>query len=383
MSGETVLIAAFSARALAASARRAGYLPLVVDCFGDLDTGEFAHASRCLPARVQTGFTYRPLRQALQSLVAEAPTPPIGLVLGSGFECNPRLVAKLADEFRLIGNSPDVIQRTKHPESFFGTLDRLGIVHPETRLTAPAETDGWLMKRIGGSGGLHIHDCPKSPRPDSRRYFQRKVAGDPISLLGVLSSRSSAFAVSRQWTSPLAKRPYRYGGAAGSLTIDEDLEARLIGIGLELSEELGLTGLVSFDFLVEDGAPSLLEVNPRPGATIDVFDDTSGTLFTAHVEGCLGGDAAAHLASHWHPPIARAAAFLYADRGTLSVPAVDWPSWAADRPRPDSIIERGQPLATVIAEGDDLANVEETCRERMGLLEKLLYEGENQNGAPR
>ncbi len=165
--------------------------------------------------------------------------------------------------------------------------------------------------------------------------------------------------------------------------IDEDLEARLIGIGLELSEELGLTGLVSFDFMVEDGMPSLLEVNPRPGASIDVFDDTSGTLFTTHVEACLGGDAAAHLATNWHPPIARAAAFLYADRGTLNVPAVDWPSWTADRPRPGSTMERGQPVATVMAEGDDLANVEETCRERMGLLEKLLYEGENHNGAPR
>jgi predicted ATP-grasp superfamily ATP-dependent carboligase len=383
LSGETVLIAAFSARALAASARRAGFAPLVVDCFGDLDTTEFAEASRCLPARVQTGFTYRPLREALQSLVAEAPKPPIGLVLGSGFECNPRLVAKLAAEFRLLGNSPEVIQRTKHPETFFAALDRLGIGHPETQLTAPSDTEGWLMKRIGGSGGLHIHDCPKTPRPDPRRYFQRKIGGEPVSLLGMISSRSSAFAVSRQWTSPLPKRPYRYGGAAGSLTLDEDLEARLIGASLELSDELELTGLVSFDFMIDGDIPLLLEVNPRPGASIDVFDDASGTLFTTHVEACLGGDAAAHLEANWHPPVARAAAFLYADRGALSVPALDWPHWAADRPRSGSTIERGQPVATVMAEGDDLATVEETCRERMGLLENLLYEGEIQEGAPR
>ena len=34
----TVLIAGFSGRALAQSARRAGFRPLVVDCFGDADT---------------------------------------------------------------------------------------------------------------------------------------------------------------------------------------------------------------------------------------------------------------------------------------------------------------------------------------------------------
>ena len=198
------------------------------------------------------------------------------------------------------GGSPDPVRPSPKPRAALG-VPSPAVACPGSR---PIPT-AWLVKRIGGSGGLHIHDCPKSPRPDSRRYFQRKVAGESISLLGIISSQSSAFAISRQWTSPIGKRPYRYGGAAGSLMIDEDLEARLIGIGLELSEELGLTGLVSFDFMVEDGMPSLLEVNPRPGASIDVFDDTSGTLFTTHVEACLGGDAAAHLATNWHPPIAR------------------------------------------------------------------------------
>ncbi len=128
---------------------------------------------------MQTGFTFRPLVEALESLTSEAPSKPIGLVLGSGFECNPRLVAKLGERFRLLGNSADVIRRTKSPETFFEALDRLGIRHPETRLTAPGLTGGWLMKRIGGSGGLHIHDCPATPRPDPRRYFQKKQTGVP------------------------------------------------------------------------------------------------------------------------------------------------------------------------------------------------------------
>src|SRR5690606_18830041 len=109
--------------------------------------------------------------------------------------------------------------------------------------------------------------------------------------------------------------PFRYGGAAGSLPLDPDLEARLIEMSLEASEALKLQGLVSFDYLVADGTPALLEVNPRPGATLDVFDDASGTLFKAHVEASRGGDPAALLSADWHPPVARAAAFLYADRG--------------------------------------------------------------------
>lgn len=373
MSNDPVLIAAFSARALAQSARRAGFAPYVVDCFGDLDTEESAAAWRCLPARVQTGFIYRPLLAALESLAAEAPKAPIGLVLGSGFECNPKLVAKLGERFRLLGNSADTIRDTKDPETFFGNLARLGIRHPETTITAPSETAGWLMKRRGGSGGLHIHRCPETPRPDPRRYFQREIKGEAISLFGIVSGKSSAFATSRQWGSPLPRRPYRYGGAAGSLMIDDDLEARLISTALEVTDALGLKGIVSFDFLVDDGDPSLIEVNPRPGATLDIFDDTSGTVFKAHMEACLDGDPARFLAEEWHPPIARAQAFLYADRGSLTIPTFDWPTWAADRPRPQTAISRGQPVATVITEGNDLASVEADCRSRLMLLEDRLF----------
>lgn len=381
MSGDTVLIAAFSARALAASARRAGYRPLVVDCFGDADTEAHAEALVCLPARVQVGFTARPLMAALEQLSAAAPSPPIGLVLGAGFECNPRLVAKLASRFALIGNDAETIQRAKDPSHFFSVLGQLGIPHPETRLDAPEAPEGWLMKRIGGSGGLHIHTCPAAPRPDKRRYFQQRIAGEAISVLGLVSAQSAAFAISRQWTSPLARRPFRYGGAVGSLPVDADLEARLIEMSLAATEALSLTGIVSLDFLVADGEPRLLEVNPRPGATLDVFDDASGTLFKAHVEAARGGDPAALLAAEWHPPVARAAAFLYADRGSLTVPALDWPDWTADRPRAGSRVGAGQPLATVLAEGEAVDAVQATCLDRLETLSNMLYTHAKEEGA--
>lgn len=378
MTEDTVLIAAFSARALAASARRAGYRPLVVDCFGDTDTLSVAEKAICLPARVQVGFTPRPLMAALEELQSTSPAPPVGLVLGAGFECNPRLVARLGERFRLIGNDAETIRRTKDPIHLFKVLDDLGVPHPATRPDAPTDTDGWLMKRIGGSGGLHIHVCPKTPRPDKRRYFQKRVAGEPISLLGLVSDKSAAFAVSRQWTSPLPRRPFRYGGAAGSLLLDPDLEARLIEMSLAVSEALALKGIVSFDYLVADGEPSLTEVNPRPGASLDVFDDVSGTLFKAHVEAARDGDPAAILSEGWHPPFARSVAILYADRGSLSVGDVAWPDWAADRPAPGTTIGRGQPLATVMAEGDDLDSVQATCAQRLGALETLLYDHSNE-----
>jgi predicted ATP-grasp superfamily ATP-dependent carboligase len=140
-------------------------------------------------------------------------------------------------------------------------------------------------------------------------------------------------------------------------------------------------GLVSFDFLVLGDEASLLEVNPRPGASLEVLDDDQGSLFAAHTLACSGGDAATFLKDRWTPPVARAAAFLYADRGPVTVREIDWPSWTADRPRPGVVIGPHQPVATVLAEDTRVAVAEATCRERLGLLAEMLYEGQKVIGA--
>ncbi len=379
----TVLIAAFSGRALSQSARRAGYIPLVVDCFGDSDTRTAAHDLICLPARVQIGFIKRPLITALETLAANAPAPPIGLVLGGGFECNPKLVAALAERFPLIGNTANTIRRVKDPSDFFGTLARLGIRHPETRLTPPDDPTGWLMKRIGGSGGLHIHPCPSTFEPDPRRYFQREYPGDAISVLAIASPRGTAVALSRQWSSPRKRRPYRYGGAVSGVHIDDDLEARIIDTSLMVLSKFDLVGLVSFDFVVHDSEPLLLEVNPRPGATIDIFDDATGSLFAAHIAACAHENPAMILKDRWRPPQAAAAAYLYADQGALTVPHMNWPEWAADRPQPGTEIARGQPLATVTATALTSDQAESLCRERLSALADLVYESSKREGNVR
>jgi predicted ATP-grasp superfamily ATP-dependent carboligase len=364
-----VLVAAFSGRALAASARRAGFVPHVVDCFGDLDLE--AATSRCLPARVQTGFRPRALLAALEDLAACAERPPLGLVLGTGFECDPRLLVRLAERFRLLGCAPEVVRGAKDPATLFPLLDRVGIAHPETRREAPARPDGWLMKRVGGSGGLHVLACPSAPRPDPRRYFQRRLEGTPVSVAAVVAGRTIQICgFTEQWCSPLPRRRYRYGGAVTQPDISPSAHARMIAAAEALAPALGLTGLVSFDFLLAGDTPYLLEVNPRPGATLDILDDGHGALFQAHVAAALGDPLAPEPDRSSR---ARAGAFLYADDGPLTVPALRWPGWSADRPRPGTLVGAHQPLATAFAEADTAAAARAACTQRLGELRDLLY----------
>jgi uncharacterized protein len=369
-----VLIAAFSGRALAASARKAGYTPLVVDGYGDLDTLESAEHHVLLRDMVTTGVTAKPLLAALATLAQKSTAPIVGLVLGAGFEDHPKLMETLASHYTLLGTAPEAVARVKNPAEVMYALTTLGVVYPKTQLTPPRAASGWLIKKAGGSGGRHVRDWSLGAKFSAADYFQTFCEGSSISVLGVVSAEGDAFAFSRQWTAPNPKSPYCFGGATGPLTLDEDLEARLIDTAMAISRHFNLVGLVSFDFIVNETEASLIDINPRPGATLDIFEDGNGTLFKAHVAAATGANPAAILQSEWQPPVARAMAYLYANRGPLTLPSITWPDWAHDRGAPGTRIMTAAPIATVTAEANTPDEAERLCGERLGLLQSMLYD---------
>ncbi|MGH6944526.1 MAG: ATP-grasp domain-containing protein, partial [Geminicoccaceae bacterium] len=152
MPSEPVLIVALSGRALAASARRAGYAPIVLDAFDDLDTRACALASERVPTGDGWSFDEEALLEAAERL---AP-PPVPLVWGSGFERAPGLLERLGRGRPLLGNDAGTVRRIKEPFGFAARLADLEIAHPEVRRTPPPDPKRWLIKRVGGAGGSHV-----------------------------------------------------------------------------------------------------------------------------------------------------------------------------------------------------------------------------------
>jgi methenyltetrahydromethanopterin cyclohydrolase len=72
---------------------------------------------------------------------------------------------------------------------------------------------------------------------------------------------------------------------------------------------MSLVGLNSADFLVDGERFWLLEINPRPGATLDIFETTDESLFAQHMAACAGKLATASR----HPSGAKAAEIVYAE----------------------------------------------------------------------
>ncbi len=192
-----------------------------------------------------------------------------------------------------------------------------------------------------------------------------------MSVFAVSSKSGVAMELSRQWTAPSPRKPFRYGGAVITEYADTLAEQNMVSTAATLIELLDPVGLVSFDFIIHEDVPYLLEVNPRPGATLDIFDDIGGNLFRAHVEASLGNE----LWQQRDLPTAqsRASAILYADQGPLAAGEIDWPDWAADRPVPGTPIPAETPIATVFAEGANADEAERLVRTRLSTLADLVY----------
>jgi predicted ATP-grasp superfamily ATP-dependent carboligase len=341
-----VLIVAASGRALAASARRGGFVPLVADFFGDQDTLAVATAHVRLCDGLERGMCSDNVLPALESLAALQ--EPTGIVYGTGFEDRPELISCIRRRWKLLGNPPEVIARAKDPLGLSKLCQGNGIAHPDISLSPPSGPNNWLRKRRGGAGGQHVHAAVNDgDARDGTFYYQRRVGGTPTSALFLADeNRALVLGFSVQWSSPTPEQPFRYGGAVQPASLAHAAIEAMTETVQKLAAGLSLVGLNSADFLVDErGGIQFLEINPRPGATLDIFEPTDDSLFAMHIAACGG----------ILPPKApcferaRASAIVYAERDILAFPTLDWPHWAADRPTIGSRIARGDPLCTVFA----------------------------------
>ncbi|MEA1833786.1 ATP-grasp domain-containing protein [Methylobacterium durans] len=374
MAGEAILVAAQSGRALAESARRAGLRPFVADLFGDADTRDLAEDYRPLPGRFGTGrLGGGALLGALDALAERAGPRCLGLVLGSGLEGAPDLMAEIARRHRLIGAGPETVAALKDPLGFAALCRRLSVPHPAVTRDALDDPAGWLLKRAGGSGGGHIRPATRGRAPVGA-YFQARVPGRAFGLSVLADGRDIAVVgLTEQWSAPSPLRPHRYGGAvlraaAEAPPLPAALVGEITGAVARLAAATGLRGLASADVLSDGARWWLTEINPRPGATLDILDRRGGSLLLAHVSAAEG-----RLPPLGPPPVdAAAAEICYGARDYRPVPPIAWPDHARDRPRAGTDVARDAPLCTLLATGRDGAAARAALRERAARLHALL-----------
>ena len=354
-----VVIAALSARPLLAAADRDGLTAGVVDAFADRETRRLAQAWQQIPAP-----SGQLVGSSLRRAVAAVAPPGVGLVYGSGVDAED--LAEVVGQRPLFGNPPAVATAATRPDQWLPLWRQLGVVHPETRLEPPRSLAGWLVKRVGAAGGGHIR--PAGSGLAAGYYWQRRLNGRAVSLQALCDGRQArVFASCDQWTAPTPAQPFRFGGIA-TPTVDGAWLAAGHAAVAKVTAALGLVGLNSFDFIASGNEAFLLEVNPRPGISLDLFADTLPGLLRRHLDVCTGTAAAAVEAGAG----GRALAFIYAATAAV-VPATGvWPAWAHDIPVAGTMLAAGDPVCTVSAAADDTAAACRLVEQRQRRIALLL-----------
>ncbi len=348
-----VVVAALSARALAQAAAAAGHRVLALDCFGDVDTRRASQ--QWWP--VQHAGSIRIAPQRLLAALAQAAALPgvQGWVAGAGFEDQPELLTQGAQLLPLIGMGADDVKRLRDAPAFFACLDEAQIAHPEVRWTLPEDPQdrqGWWLKDAGGCGAWHIRAAREVQQLPAGCYLQRDAAGTPMSATLVGDGQHiRLLGINRQIMRRTHSHPFVYAGVVGPVAVPQGVAQRATQIAQHLAQQLHWRGLVSLDFLLDGDLLQVLELNPRPPASLALYPGA----WAAHFHACRGGPVpTTPWRGHGAVKAVRGERIVFAPRAfrlgaALAQQLALWPH-AQDLPQPGHSFEAGDPLCSVTAQ---------------------------------
>ena len=354
-------VAAVSARMLAEAAAHDGYEVVALDLFGDADTRRVSERWRSIGATGSLQNDGARVLDALQAMARQGGDAVIGWIPGSGFEGRPELLDAGAQLLPLIGTPADAVRRVRDPGEFFGALAAHGIAHPPMRADAPADAEGWLLKDARGCGGWHIRHAAaaRDAAPASASfYFQRAMPGVPMSATFIANGdRAMLLGINELIVRPFGARPHVYGGCIGPVAVTADLARRIGDAARVLSAEFGLRGWCSLDFICDGDAIGVLEVNPRPPASLSVYAQRG--LIDAQLRACLHAELPP--AGAFAPRRVGGSEIVYAKR-SLTLDQIGAQHLAHrpdvhDLPVAGARFAAGDPICSLSATGDSAAQV--------------------------
>lgn len=365
---------------LAASARRAGYQVYAVDFFGDQDLKRVCRKSRSIIkqrpgktcGRLLTDFNPKAILQLTKDLLKKDKID-IAL-LSSGLDDFPEVLLELNDLIPILGNSPDIIKKIRDKTKFFKELKRLQIRHPETAIAENFEEARKKSKDIGypivvkpltSIGGASIRKVQdlqglkqafrRTPSYYRKVLIQEHISGTPASV-SLISSRSKTIAltVNEQLLGIRElgqQEPYGYCGNVVPLFADESVISECKGIAEKIALHFSLVGSNGLDLVISgEGMPYAIEVNPRFQGTLECVERVLGmNIVKVHVKACTDGVLPIVIKN---PSAFCVRLILFASK-RLIVPDLSTFVEVRDIPLPGVVVERGEPICSVVVKGAD------------------------------
>jgi len=364
---------------LAYSARKAGYKVYSVDYFGDRDLRSVSNAffsiikqregGSC--GRLSADFDAEILLRGAREISSKNPIDAI--LLSAGLDDSPRVLSELSEIAPIIGNSPRLIQKVRDKEQFIYELERLGVPFPATVITDDLSEASKASKDIGypllvkptkGFGGAGIKKIGSSG--ELEKFFKNLPSREKILIQEYIPGIAASASVISTGTESVALtvneqliglnslgqlEPFGYCGNIVPLHLSEDILSTCKELAEKIVTHFRLVGSNGVDLVIsKDGVPYAIEVNPRFQSTLECVENVLGiNMVETHMDACIRGVLPKH-----SKEISKFCTrlILFAPCRSI-VPDLSEHSEVRDIPFPGVIIEKGEPVCSVISEGKD------------------------------
>jgi uncharacterized protein len=347
-----ILLVGVVTREMAQSAVAAGYKVISLDYFGDSDQPTAAEVYS-----LARDFSSEP---DLKNLVIAAKTlagKADKIVVGAGLE-NEIELFEIGDEESYWTNSLSSVQKVRDPLVLSGLLSETVLRLPKTILPGDSLpiSGKWLVKNNRHSGGLGVRDWDAETMLQEKEVLQEKMDGQLMSACFVANGQQALLiGLTLQYAGvpELGAPPFAWCGNIAPYK-ESELEKSISGAVQHLTKETGLVGVNGIDFILHEGVPFLLEVNPRWTGSLELFERLYGmNMFQIHVEACQG-----KLPESLPPlPIQQVLGkgILYARHDLILDDTSGWKKMGiADIPHSGETIPAGTPICTIFSEGIEI-----------------------------
>ena len=334
------------ARPVCENAHAHGWRVSAADGFNDWDAARFA--AMLTPG----GFGETP--EAFLRAWENAPEP---VLFCAPIEAAPELLAEAARKISVL-NAPARAVAAARDFSFLRQMARDGIRLPEVSFASnvPAAPDAaWIIKSAKSAGGTGIRPGGRILGPGE--YRQRVVRGDGLgALFYSAAGRCEFLGASLQ-----INHGFLYGGGIFPAPLTAGAARMLEKFGGRVTAESGMAGWWGADFIINDEALWLLEINPRPTATAALFGKLRDVDLVAAQ---MAHDGFRHIPGGIASGV-MGSMVLYAQSGFTFHGSAEWfGQGARDIPHDGSAIKKGAPVLTLYAAAASVAECRAALEKR-------------------
>jgi len=387
LKGQVVGVIGFNARPIACSLSRLGAEVVVSDYWGDDDLvtccKKWVAVLNPQPGERQRTHIDRPVHEALiENFLNVADRNVEMVVIGSGFDDHPDVLATLKRNYRVAANSIGVFRRARDRRLLKQLATNAGLRYPTTiEVKSPRELEhaiasmGFpaLVRPSNSGGGSRVRLIVSE---DQLTALTRRLAIDhahpllvqqyvrgrdySMTIIGT-EGQSQAISVQAQLIGiPAAGRDcdFVYCGNYCPVRL-EATQSQLTQAMEEIASRLELVGYNGIDFVVDDnGEMWLLEVNPRITGTLELLEVASGVnLMEWHLRALEGLLPDGPLQAR---PTVK---MIVYSTVTGIVPDLSQFPGTMDKTPQGTLVRRGDPICTVMAEGETIAETYRTAAE--------------------